>query len=155
MPDTVSTIPACLDALVAAARRALPGPDVQVTDGQPVDDISDDIMCIGFTGDPDDVAVQSTRTQRQGTPDPDRESYDITCLASSWAGQEHDPKPVRDRAYGLVNALAAELASDPTLGRAVGRCRISTDSFAQGQTDRGAVAVVRFVVHVEAFTRRF
>lgn len=155
MPDTVSTIPACLDALVAAARRAIPDPDVQVTDGQPVEDISDDIVCIGFTGDPNDTAVQSTRTQQQGSPAPDRESYDITCLACSWQGQDHDVKPVRDRVYEFVNLLAAELATDPTLGRTVGRSRISMDSFAQGQTDRGAVAMVRFTVHVEAFTRRF
>jgi hypothetical protein len=153
MLRAISTIPACLDALVAAATRALP--NVMVVDGQPaIGQDADDIVLIGFTGEPGDTAVESTRSQQQGTTDPDRESYDITCLASSWAGSEDDPKVVRDRAYELVNGIAAELAAAPTLGGAVGRTRISTNAFAQGQTDRGAVAVVRFVVHVEAFTRR-
>lgn len=150
---TVSTVPACLSALVAAARRALPG--VQVVDGQPSDDIDDDLLMVGFTGEPGEAAVTSTRAQQQGTPAPDRESYDVTCLAASWHGHHDDPVGVRVRAYELVNALAAELAADTTLGGTVGRSRISTDSFAQAQTERGATAVVRFVVHVEAFTRAF
>ncbi|HUR74452.1 MAG TPA: hypothetical protein VMZ00_09250 [Sporichthya sp.] len=151
MQPTVSTVPACLDALVAAAGRALPG--VQVFDGQPSKDIDDDLVLIGFTGEPGEAAVTSTRVQQQAATAPDRESYDVTCLASSWHGHDDDPASVRNRAYELVNLLAAELASDPTLGGTVGRSRISTNAFAQAQTERGATAVVRFVVHVEAFTR--
>lgn len=150
---TVSTVPACLSALVAATRRALPG--VQVVDGQPYEDIEADLIMIGFTGEPGEAAVTSNRSQPQGTPAPDRESYDVTCLASSWHGHQDDPDGVRRRAYELVNTVAYELAGDGTLGGTVGRSRISTDSFAQAQTERGATAVVRFVVHVEAFTRRF
>jgi hypothetical protein len=153
MPPTVSTVPACLDALLAAARRALPG--VQVLDGQPAEDIEDDVILIGFTGEPGEQAVTSTRAVQQGSRAPDRESYDITSLAASWGGHETDPKAVRDRAYGFVNAIAAEIAQDQTLGRVVMTARISTEAFAQAQTERGATAVVRFVVHVEAFTRGF
>jgi hypothetical protein len=153
MPRTVSTIPACLKALVAAATRANPG--ALVVDGQPaMHQDADDIICIGFTGDASEVAVESTRSQQQGTVDPDRESYAVTCLASSWKGREVDPEVVREAAYGFVNALAAELAVDPTLGGAVMRTRVSTDSLAQAQTEDGAVAVVRFVVAVDAFTGR-
>lgn len=154
MPRTVSTVPACLKALVATARRANPG--AAVIDGQPemhqVD--ADDILCIGFTGEPGEAAVESTRSQQQGTADPDRETYTVTCLAASWRGHDTDPEVVRDCAYDLINALAAELAVDPTLGGAVARTRLSTDQFAQAQTDRGATAVVRFTVAVEAFTGR-
>jgi hypothetical protein len=150
---TVSTVPACLDALVAAAKRALTG--VQVVDGQPYDDIDDDLVMIAFTGDPGDQAVTVNRSQQQPTTSPDRESYDVTCLAASWGGHETDPVPVRNKAYSFVNAIAAELAKDTTLGGVIGRSRISTDAFAQAQTERGACAVVRFVVHVDAFTGRF
>jgi hypothetical protein len=153
MPPTVSTVPACLDVLVAAAGRALPG--VQVVDGQPYEDIDDDLVMIGFTGEPGEVAVAVNRSQQQAATAPDRESYDVTCLAAAWGGDGENPAPVRNRAYGFVNALAAELASDPTLGGVVGRSRISTDAFAQAQTTKGATAVVRFVVHIEAFTGRF
>lgn len=152
MLPTVSTVPACLDALVAAAKRALPG--VQVVDGQPYDDIDDNLVMIAFTGDPGDQAVTVNRSQAVTTA-PDRESYDVTCLAAAWGGHETDPVPVRNTAYSFVNAIAAELAADTTLGGVVGRSRISTDAFAQAQTERGACAVVRFVVHVEAFTGRF
>jgi hypothetical protein len=152
MLPTVSTVPACLDALVAAAKRALP--DVQVLDGQPAEDIADDLVMIAFTGEPGEQAVTVNRAQAVTTA-PDRESYDVTCLAEAWGGHETDPVPVRNTVYGFVNAIAAELARDITLGGVVGRCRISTDAFAQAQTERGAAAAVRFVVHVEAFTRAF
>jgi len=147
----ISTVPACLDALVALARRALPG--VQVVDGQPLD-TDPDIVCIGFTGEPGEAGVEVTRTRQQASITPDRESYDITCLASSWRGHQVDPKVVRDRTYELVDRIAAELAADPTLGGVALTTRISTDALAQEQTTRGAVAVVRFTIHVEAFTRR-
>lgn len=152
----VSTIPACLNALVAAATRAVQQiPGVMVVDGQPaMHQDADDIVCIAFTGSPGDAAVESTRAQQQATVRPDRESYTVTCLASSWRGAEVDPAAVRDGAYALVDALAAELATDPTLGNVVGRTRVSTESFAQAQTEGGAVAVVRFTVAVEAFTGR-
>ncbi|PZG53129.1 hypothetical protein C1I98_06115 [Spongiactinospora gelatinilytica] len=164
MEPTVSTVPACLRALVAAAERAVPprvvrGREVPVTVvlGQPnvgqMD--SDEMVLIAFTGEPGDAAVTSTRTQRQATPAPDRESYDVTCLATSWHGHDDEPLPVLDRTYEMVNALAAELAADGTLGGVVGRTRISTDQLVQVQTDHGATAVLRFTVHVEAFTRPF
>lgn len=150
---TVSTVPACLSALVAAAKRALPG--VQVVDGQPNSDIDDNLVMIGFTGEPGEQAVTSNRSQQQGTAAPDRESYDVTCLSAAWGGHDDKPEPVRNKAYSFVNAIAAELAQDGTLGGVVGRSRISADTFAQAQTEHGASAVVRFTVHVEAFTRSF
>lgn len=148
--NMVSTVPACLDALVAAGKRALP--DVQVVDGQPVEDIAGDLVCIGYAGDAEESVVESTRTREQVSIDPDKEEYEVTCAAWSWKGQESDPKAVRDGVYALVNALAADLAEDPTLGGVVARARLATESFAQGQTDRGAVAGVRFVIAVDAWT---
>ncbi|MBX6382164.1 MAG: hypothetical protein IRZ07_04190 [Microbispora sp.] len=125
-----------------------------MVDGQPLD-TDPDIVCIGFTGEPGEAAVEATRSRQQGATDPDRESYDITCLASSWQGHQSDPKTVRDRAYELVDRVAGELAADQTLGGVVMTARVSTEAFAQEQTSRGAVATVRFVVHIEAFTRAF
>lgn len=150
---TVSTIPACLDALVAAARRALPGK--QVVDGQPFEDIDDDLICIGFTGTPGEAAVAETRSRRQGSTSPDRESYDITSVAYAWAGEQTDPKTVRDMAFGFVNAIAAELAADQTMGGVVMTISLRTASYAPEQTRDGAAAYVQFVAHVEAFTGRF
>src|SRR5690606_33931469 len=139
--------------LVAAAERA--NPDLQIVDGQPARDVADDVMLIGFTGEPGEQAVTSARARQQGATAPDRERYAITCLSAAWEGQRDDPVAVREKAYFFIDALAAELARDQTLGGAVMTARISTDALAQAQTERGATAVVRFVVHVEAFTRSY
>ena len=152
MYPTVSTVPACLKALVAAAERA--NPDAVVTLGQPTrgQALADDVICVAFTGEPEEAAVISSRERQQGATAPDRESYDVQCIASSWRGNSDDPIPVLDATFGLIDAFAAELAADQTLGGVVMTCRISADSTAQVQTDRGATTVGRFTVHVEAFT---
>ncbi|WP_242890265.1 hypothetical protein [Actinomadura litoris] len=145
---SVSTVPTALDALVTGLTAALP--DVQVVDGQPVS-TEGDVICIGFGGVPGEPAVESTRTREQLAREPDREQYDIACLASSWSG-DTDAKTVRDRAYELVDAAADVLAADDTLGGVVMEARITTDSLTQEQTAEGAVATVRFIVHADAFT---
>lgn len=147
----VSTVPAVLDELVRRARLALPG--VQVLDGGPHRDTEPDVVAIGFTGTPGEAVVEDTRSREQLSADPDRERYEITSLASSWRGAEVDAKAVRDRAYGLVDTLNAELMRDSTLGGLVLRVRLSTVEFAPEQTSRGAVATVRFVIAVDAYTR--
>lgn len=146
---SVSTVPAVLDVIVAAVRSALPG--VDVWDGQPVKGTEDDVICIGFTSRPGEAAVESTITREQMATDPSRESYDITCLASSWKGEQDDPVVVRDGAYALVDAVVGALARDATLDALVMRAMLSTQAFAPEQTTRGAVATVMFVIHIDAF----
>jgi hypothetical protein len=150
MAATTSTVPACLDALVQAVRAALPG--VQVIDGQPTTEVESDVVCIGFTGQPGEAAVTSTLTREVYARSPDREQYDISCLASSWRG-EVDPKAVRDRAFELVDAVTGTLADDQTLDGTVLRARLSADVIGQEQTTKGAVCTVGFTVHADAFTR--
>lgn len=148
---SVSTVPAVLDALVTLTRLALP--EVQVLDGGPHRDTDPDVIAIGFTGEPGQVAVEDARTREQLATAPDRERYEITCLASSWKGEEHDAKAVRDRCYGMLDVLAAELERDQRLGGLVNRARLSVADFAPEQTNKGAVATVRFTIAVDAFTR--
>jgi hypothetical protein len=149
MAATTSTVPACLDALVQAARDELPG--VQVIDGQPVEELAPDVVMIGFTGQPSEAAITSTLTREVYARSPDREQYDIACLASSWRG-DTDPKAVRDRAFELVDAVTGALADDQTLGGAVLRARLSAESVIPEQTTDGAVCTVGFTVHVDAFS---
>jgi len=148
-----STIPAALDALKAAAEFALSGQIVQILDGGPVTQADQNLMCIGFTGVQGEAAVTVTNFSGGAASAPNRESYDVICLASSWLGEQHEPKPVRDRVFELVDALAAELARDKTLGGAVMTSRMFTTALIPEQTTKGAVATVRFTVHIEAFTR--
>lgn len=145
----ISTIPEVIDALVALGREQLP--DVQVVDGQPVTSALD-IVCIGFTGEPGEPAVESIRGHEQLATEPDLESYAITCLASSLRG-DTDAKAARDRAYEMVNTIASAIADDQTLGGVAGYTRLSIESLTQQQVTNGAEATVRFVVAVDAFTK--
>jgi hypothetical protein len=148
---SVSTVPAVLDAILAAIRATLP--DAEVWDGQPVKQTQDDVICLAFTGEPGEAAVTATITRDQMAVDPSREAYTITCLASSWRGEEGDAKAVRDRAYELVDGVVAALAQDQALKALVMRAMVSTQAFAQEQTTRGAVATVQFGIHIDAYTR--
>jgi hypothetical protein len=148
---TVSTASAVLDSLVTRVAAALP--EVRVLDGGPLRDFKDDGLAIGYTPQFGDDVVSDTRTRDQMESSPDAERYDITNLAWSWHGSNTDQKAVRDRAYELVDAVAAELARDQTLGGLVMRAWVSSTALAQEQTNRGAVATVRFVISVYAFTR--
>lgn len=150
---TVSTIPDVLNFLVKLAKDNFR--DVLVTDGQPIppQDAEPDLLCIGFTGDPEEPAVEATRSTQQAKPVPDRETYEITCLASSWKGNDTDPVAVRETCFDIVNRFAQHIYKDHTLGKRVMRSRVMTTAFAQEQTTSGAVATVRFVVQIDAFTR--
>lgn len=150
--SSVSTIPAVIDAIVAAVTRTLPG--VRIIDGHPPKDLedADDIVCIGFTGRVGEPAVVSTITREQMATDPSRESYTISNIAASWAGEQDDPKLVRDGAYALVDGVVASLAGDATLERLVARIMVSTEAVAQEQTTKGATATVAFDIHIDAWT---
>lgn len=156
MPS-VSTIPAVLDALVQRWTLALP--DVQVSDGQPLDH-ADDMVMVGFTGQPGEEAINSERTVEQMAADPTREQYTIACVVSSWLGAEEDTKAVRSRVFSMLDTMAAELARDPRLGELVLSARISVAGYTQYQTlpaeedsAGGVSGDIRVVVRVDAFTR--
>jgi hypothetical protein len=149
----VSTIPSVLAEIVRIAEVSLE--NVAVSDGAPVPpmETTPDIVCIGFTGDPDDEAITTDRERNQLSNMPDMESYDITCLSSSWRGHEKSMSDVRQRAFDMIDILNAAFAADATLGGLAMRVRISSDAVIQDQTDKGAVCTVRFVIRVEAVTR--
>jgi hypothetical protein len=148
MPDTVSTIPACLDALVELGARALP--DIQISYGQPFE-VGADIVCFAFTGEPGEPAVQSTQTRDRATTDPSRESYDVVNTACSLRG-DTELQPRGAAVFEFVDAVAAELAKDPTLGGVVARAELTVAAVALMQTDEGAAATVQFTIHIDAWT---
>lgn len=154
MAATVSAVPAVLDYLVSSWTQALPPNDrLTVTDGQPLD-LTDDVVCVGFTGQPGEASVISTRTREHLSVDPDREQFDVISMVSTWRGREQNAKSVRDAMYVLVNTIADDVARDQTLGGLVMRAQMTTGEVAQWQTDDGATAVLRITVHCDGFTRR-
>lgn len=151
----MSTIPAAIDALVAAAERAWP--KVQVLDGGPTTDVRDDTIAIGYSGSSEDVDVRSTVTQEQLEMQPDLERYDVMCMVSAWRGSAHrdgrpDAKSTRDHAFELLRGIGHELARDPQLGGAVGLARMATVDVMADQTQAGPVCTIRFVVSIAAFS---
>lgn len=151
----MSSIPAALDALVALAERAWP--DVQVLDGGPTVEVKDDVIAIGYSGSVSEPDVRSTMTVEQLAMEPDRESYDVMCMASAWRGDAHrggkpDSRTVRMRAFELLAGIRDELAKNSRLDGAVMMARMSTLDVVLDQTRSGPVCTVRWVVHVEAYT---
>ena len=151
----MSTIPAALDALVALAERAWPD-DVMILDGGPTVIVEDDVIAIGYSGSTSEPDVRSTMTREQLELDPDRESYDVMCMASAWRGDAHrggrpDAQTVRNRAFALLAGLRDELARDSRLGGAVTMARMSTIDVVLDQSKSGPVCTVRFQVHIDAY----
>lgn len=148
-----SLIPDVLDYLVTRLSELLP--DVLVTDGPPIppQDTEPDVLCVGFTGELGEPAIENTRARQQAAVSPDRETFEITNIASSWYGNDTGMKAVRDGAFAILNSVNAFIMNDHTLGNRVMRSRLMTDLVAEEQTEQGAVVTIRFVIQIDAFTR--
>lgn len=147
----MTTVPSALLGLHAAATIAtstLPAPTVRVDDGPWLAKPEEaDVVVIGWIPD-EGTAVEYTDAIAGLASS--QETYDVTCLASSWSG-DTDLVARRGRADSLVEAIRAELKTDRTLGGAVTRARLATLSLDQYQTSSGCEVAIQFVVRVEAF----
>lgn len=148
-----SIIAALIDALVVAARAALP--EVRVADGIGVTEDPGHFLLIGVT-DPDsdgpDPAADSTqRWPHVGHATRDEEGY-IRCVAVAWEGSS-DQKAARDAVFAITAEVEDLLRVDPQLGLA----QIITTGFGQALSLRqgqdpeiGAQARVSFSIHFRA-----
>lgn len=128
-------------------------PPVAVRDGpQVTDEAVQEVLLVGWTGIEGEAAADSTMTP-QGLSDPNREACSIRCTAVVIDGGTDIAVP-RRRAYELVAAAGAAIASDPKLGGAAMRALITSVSLVPTQTTQGAQAVVTFVVDCDSFTAR-
>lgn len=148
-----SVVPAAIDALVAAARIALP--DVLVHDGIGQTDDPGDFLMIGVE-DPDiEGAAFSADTKQDwaavGTGAPRDEQGDITCVALSWNG-DGDPKAARDGAYAIAAAVEDLLRNTPALGvpQLLWTSFGSSSQLSQAQGDGGASALLVFRINFRA-----
>lgn len=142
----MSTIPAALTALVQLVTVSLPG--VRVEDGPWLNRPEEpDVVVVGWTPDEGTAVEMADTIAGLGSS---AESYDVTCLASSWSG-ETDMAARRARVDAMVEAVRGGLRIDHTLGGVVTRARVGTVSLDQFQTDAGCEAAVVFTVRVDAF----
>ena len=146
----MSTVPAVLDAILAAVRTALPG--VQVWDGPPVGDEEDDRVVIGWGRNRPSVTV--TRDDETFiTPGGGAElvgiteRYAIPGAAISYSG-DPDLKPRRDRAYALADAVAAAVAVCPALDALNATASLATGNLAQEKAGTGVQAIADLTISV-------
>lgn len=126
---------------------------VAVRDGPMVtDEAVQEVLLVGWTGIEGETAADSTMTP-EGLSDPNRELCSIRCSAVVIDGGTDTAGP-RRRAYQLVAAAGAAIASDPTLGRLAMRALITSVSLVPTQTTQGAQAVVNFTVDCDCFNAR-
>lgn len=151
---SASTMPAALDGLLTAvrARPALAELNAAgaIFDGPPRTDMPQEFISIGWGGADEDPSVEAT--EADAGLEANREDYQILGLAYVWSGDQ-DFKPLRDRAFALLDEVNAAIQSDITLGGAVMRGRLSASVLAQAPINAGAAVAVRFTVTCAAFTR--
>ncbi|MFD9943199.1 hypothetical protein ACFWYW_14600 [Nonomuraea sp. NPDC059023] len=142
-----SRVPAVLDALVARFTTALPS--TPVMDGpQVTDDVLLDVVHVGWDGDDDGLAAETTQEWSGLGGAHKTEQILITCAIVCWDGRT-SARAVRQRAYALFAAVEAALRSNPGLGLPPPTiAAITTGRLHQEQTDDGALARLPFTVAI-------
>jgi hypothetical protein len=142
----VSTVPAAIDAIIAAVKAALP--DTQVWDGPPVGDEADERVVIGWSRNRPTTSVTRTdETFEQLTGITER--YDIPGVAISYSG-DPDLKPRRDAAYALVEAVADAVAACPGIDELGATASLTLGNLTQEKAGTGVQALCDFTVSVVA-----
>lgn len=143
-----TSIPGAIANLVTALKAAPTLAAVTIYDGPPVKATGrKDYICVGYTPDTDTIAFQRSwaaiGARRQ------EEDYEIPCSALVWSGGTNMTVR-RNLAFDLLDAVAAVLAADPTLGGVLRLAAINgPGSLGQTQTSAGAAADLRFVVECQ------
>lgn len=143
-----STIPAAIDGIIAGlkAYNALKG--VTIIDGQPLTDLPDDYVAIGFA---DDMSEAISGNQEPAGLGAQRrqEMYTINCEVSAWTGSTV-MKTARDKAFSILASVENVVRHDGTLGKAVIFADFGANmSVAQIQTEKGATVVIRFDIAIK------
>ncbi|MGH3097873.1 MAG: hypothetical protein ACRDMV_17970 [Streptosporangiales bacterium] len=147
-----STVPAAVEALVAAFTDALP--DAVVRDGPVVTSSgAQEVVTVGYTGTEGENAVEGTLRVQGLAVSPSRETYTVWCAASVARGSG-DIAKARAAAYGLLAGCGAALAADQTLGGPVMSARLGDARLVQSKTPKSAAVTVVFGVDVDAYSVR-
>ena len=149
-----TAVPVVVTALIDGLTAALPTVDVRDSWTDTAD--PGDFLMVGVE-DPDAVGYESSATAEQEWATignySREESGEVVCCALSWNG-DADPAAARAAAYGVVDAVAAWLKGDPTMGvTSVVNLRAEfagRHTLNQARTDVGAVALVTFTVSFKA-----
>lgn len=139
-------VPAAIDALVAADRADPTFADVRVDDGAAAfDQAAPDSIAIGLSVGEARGATGTSTVAWEG----DLERHDIACAIQSWHGGV-DVAGRRARAYALLDAQRAVLRTNPTLGGAVARARITRSVYRPAVSTTETIVLIEFVVTIDA-----
>lgn len=143
-----STVPACMDGLVAAFTPLL---DAGSVIKGPVVSGSSRTKAI-IVGDSDhgsavDVLVRDGDVGLRAQ----HEAYVVNCCIKVATGSTNLDLAIGD-AFTLLNGVGAALAADQSLGRAVMRAALGEWHLDLGQVPTGGSVDIPFAVRVEAFT---
>lgn len=145
-----SSIPAALDAIVAAAKGSAELRDAIVVDGPPTSDFELPVraLIVGGSEDPDDPVAATGSRDEHGLQPQDAEQFDVHCDAVAWdGGPDATLSSTRRAAFALVDGLSAVLSRNPTLDGVVTRAAVVDErSVGQLRTEDGVGVAVRFTV---------
>lgn len=149
----MSSIPAVIDALVAAFRAAPSLSDVEVDDGPLVSDgTAPDRVCVGFDGDPEgtfEAAVsEEAFNDLYGTRG---ERIEVPCAVIVSRG-DTDVREARDRAFQILATVRDLFLADPTLAGPQTQTAVGSTRLTQVQTQNGIE--VRLALSVTCETLR-
>lgn len=141
-------VPECIDGLVNRARlnAELGGGGLQILDGPEVQWPQNDFLAVGLG--PEDLSMLSSRTA--AGPESQTDRGDVICLIRSYSG-DPAPKTRRDRVYGLLAALQADIDADPTLGGHVDHAEVTGHTWVPTPTTNGIVADLVVTVAARIF----
>jgi hypothetical protein len=122
-------------------------PDVRVIDGQPVEDVGLEVICIGMTAE--DLATDGTVFDAGLYVT--EENFDINCLIRVWNGGT-DLVSLRTRAVELFEIVKEQVRGNPTLKGAVTRARVASISYSPLRLPEGSVVNMAFRVRCRTLT---
>lgn len=150
-----SAVPAAIAALLAILRAAPSLADIEVIDGPPVGDMSDqDLVAIGWSPDGDQAAEIVQDFAYAGARSRD-EDFTIAGWIDTWSG-DSDVGVCRLRAFELLAVVEDAIRATgpnpdaPTLGGAVQWAHLTRGVLHQSNTDQGVRAGLAFTVTCRA-----
>lgn len=150
-----SAVPSAIDALLEILRAVPALSEVQVIDGPPVGDMSDqDLVAVGWAPEGDLAAETAQDFAYAGARRRD-EDFTISGWIDSWSG-DSDVRVCRLRVFELLAVVEASLrATDsapeaPTLNGAVQWAHLTRGVLHQSNTDQGVRAGLGFTVTCRA-----
>lgn len=144
---TSSTVPTVMQALVATVEAALP--DVQVINGQPLNNLEQDFVAVGWNFEQPAINIALTAGDYPSLRGR-RERYDVACMVVSWRGNADAAQVVLQRCADLYAAIQDALVAAPNLS-GVAAITVNGGGYTPAQTDKGPIGTLHFTVTVDAW----